>query len=98
LGSIILVTGEIGLISYNWYAIDTKSNSDSVYVTWDDGIACTKTSALMKENIIEMVVNEIHTKFTFKSDKEASVTFKTKENLYEKQLLKIRNDPSILCD
>jgi len=102
-----LVTGEIGLIVYNWYAIDTKSNTDSVFVTWDDGIICTKTSALMKENIIEMVVNEIHnerlangihTKFTFKSDKEAFVTFKTTENLYEKQLLKIRKDPSVLCD
>lgn len=93
-----LVTGEIGLITYNWYAIDTKSKSDSVYVIWDDGIACTKKSALMKENVIEIIVNEIHAKFTFNSDKEASVTFKTDKNRYEKQLLKIRNDPTVLCD
>jgi len=92
-----LVLGEIGLIHYNWYAIDTKSDNDSVYVTWDDGRGCTKTGALMIWNIIEMQVNEIHAKFIIKGDKEASVIFQTNENLYQKQLLKIRDDPSVLC-
>ena len=93
-----LVTDEIVLIAYNWYAIDTKSESDSVYITWDDGIACTRTASYMKVNIIEMTVDRIHGKFTIKNDLEASVMFKTDENLYEKQLLKIRNDPKVLCD
>ncbi len=91
------VSGEIGLISYNSYAIDTKSNGDSVYVTWDDGRLCTKTGAVMIRNIIEMQVNEIHAEFIIKNDKEASVIFQTKENLYRKQLLKIRDDPFVLC-
>ncbi|MBN2031416.1 hypothetical protein JW824_14375 [bacterium] len=94
----IEVTNEIGLIVYNWYAIDTKSNGDSLYVTWDDGIACTKTSAIMKENMIEMQVNEIHAKFIIIDEKEAFVIFKTDENIYQKQLLKVRDDPSVLCE
>lgn len=92
------VTGEIGLIVYNWYAIDTKTDNDSVYVTWDDGIGCTKTNAMMKEDTIEMSVFGIETKFTIMNENEASVIFKTNLRSYEKQLLKLRNDPTVLCD
>ncbi len=97
-GGDTLVTGEIGLIVYDWYAIDTKSKSYLVYVTWDDGLACTKTGAIIIDNTIVMSVFGIKTKFIIKSDKEASVTFKTNGRLYEKQLLKLRNDPRVLCD
>ena len=56
----IHVTNEIGLIAYNSYAIDTKSNIDSVRVTWDDGLSCTTTMATMHENKIELTVNDIY--------------------------------------
>lgn len=92
------VSGEIGLIVYNWYAIDTESNSDSVYVTWDDGLACTKTGGIMNDGTIEMSIYGIKTIFIIKSDIEASVTFKTNNDLYEKQLSKLRDDPRVLCD
>lgn len=92
------ISGEIGLIVYNWYAIDTKSNNDSVYVTWDDGIACTKTVAKMNENKIELSVKDIYARFTIVGSKYASVIFTTNENQYEKQLIKIRDNPWVLCD
>jgi hypothetical protein len=92
------VTNEIGLIVYNWYAIDTKSNNDSIYVTWDDGIACTKTIATINENKIELSVKDIYAKFTIVSSKNASVIFTTNENQYEKQLIKTRDNPLVLCD
>jgi hypothetical protein len=47
--------------------------------------------------IYEITVNEVYAKFTIESDKDANVTFKTNENLYEKKLLKTSNNPSVFC-
>ena len=94
----IEISNEIGLISYNWYAIDTSSKGDNIFVTWDDGIACTKSSAYMKNNIIEMSVYNVKAEFEIKSNKEAIAYFISNGNSYKKGLTKIRNSPDVLCD
>ena len=87
------VTGEIGLIVYNWYAIDTKSHPDSVYVTWDNGIICTRSIAAINNNEIYFSVHDIHAKFTIYSSKYAFATF----NQYIKNLVKTSDNPIVLC-
>ncbi len=52
----------------------------------------------MYENKIELSVKNIYARFTIVSGKNASVIFTTNENQYEKKLIKIRDNPSVLCD
>ena len=91
------VTEGIGLIVYNWYAIDTKSKDDSVAVIWDNGWNCTKTNATMKVNVIEMTVRGISAKFIVKNNKEATAYFKSNTKIYKKDLEKFRDDPTVYC-
>ncbi len=92
------ITGEIGLICYNWYAIETNTGSDSVSVTWDDGIACTTTAGTMHENRIHIEVGNVKADFEMHSELDATATFRTEDGTYTKNLEKKRDDPSVLCD
>ena len=85
-----------GLIVYNWYAIDTTGHGDSVFVTWDDHF-CIRTGALMENNIIQMVVSDVKAEFNIAGEGNASVVFDWNGVSYQKQLKKLRPDPTVFC-
>ncbi len=93
----ISVNKEEAIIIYNWYAIDTATDNDSVTVTWDDGRACTKSPAIMKGNIIEFSEQGYDVRIEIDMNNGADASFKSLNKSYLKRLIKRRNDPTVLC-
>ena len=86
------------IVVRNWYAIDTTANIDTVTVTWDDGLACTKTVAEIEGDEIFIIVGSVEGVFKIHNDKSAAATFWWNESTCIKQLKKIRDDPQVFCD
>ena len=87
------------LIFYNWYSFSPTSDSDSILVTYDNGIACTTTPGRMfwEGRIIFEAVG-VTAIFAVESNQEISASFRWNGKTYRKQLKKMRDDPTVLCD
>ena len=88
---------EIGLIFYNWYAINTSKDAEKVFVTWDNGLNCTETEAALIGDKIIMKVKDINCAFKIVDEKSIEVVFITPNKTYTKYLEKISGDPRVLC-
>ena len=91
------ISSGCGLFVYNWYAIETNTGSDSVIVTWDDGLACTRTPGTMYGNRITIEDCGVIALFEIHSDCKATSTFQTEDRTYTKTLQKERDDPFVWC-
>ena len=85
------------IVFYNWYAIDTRSGSDSISVTWDNGRDCTKSPAIMIGNLIVFSANGYNVKIEINMNKKANAYFNSSTKSYQKTLTKLRDDPNVLC-
>lgn len=94
----IKISSGPGIVVYNWYAIDTTAHTDSVAVTWDDGLACTTTIAGMSDDEIFIMVGSVEGTFKIHDNESATVTFQWDEGSCIKSLEKIRDDPQVFCD
>ncbi len=91
------ISSGIGLLVYNWYAIDIKTAPDVMAVTWDDGLACTTTIGTITGNRIRIVVHHVEAVFELQDKRTINVTFKTDDKTYKKTLAKKRDDPKVYC-
>ncbi|MDZ7262308.1 MAG: hypothetical protein ONB05_09425 [candidate division KSB1 bacterium] len=88
-----------GLITSNWYAINPIASSDTVLVTWDDGLACTTTPGTMsKEGEIRFAAIGVEAIFEILSTKKILARFYWNGKTFKKELEKLRDDPTVLCD
>ena len=97
-----------GLLDCNWYAIDTKSSPDSVLVTWEEEVLCPTKSGVMNSSG-EFFIDDgrfpeegaTTAEFKILSDKKALVKFyvflHSFDHIYEKTLMKTRDDPTVYC-
>ena len=89
------ISSGCGMVVYNWYAIETNTSSNSVIVTWDDGIACTRTPGTIYGNRITIEDCSVTAFFKIHSDSEATATFQTEDTTYTKRLKKIDDSPKM---
>lgn len=89
------VSGEIGLIVYNGYRIDTSTYDDDVIVIWDDGLTSRESIADMKNDIVEFQVLNVKAQFETKNHNEATAYFNSNGKSYKKELKKIGENPSL---
>jgi len=93
----ISVNNVDAIIHYNWYALNTANDGNSVSVTWDDGRACTRSPAQIEGNIVQFSAQGFDVKIEIDSNNEAVVNFKSASKSYQKKLNRTRNDPTVLC-
>ena len=97
-----------GLLDCNWYAIDTKSSPDSVLVTWEEGLLCPTKSGVMNSKGEFFIYDgrfpeegSTTAEFIILSEERVFVTFyvlwHNSVHVFEKTLMKTREDPTVHC-
>ena len=91
------VTDTEAIIAYNWYAIDTEAQGDSVSVLWDNGRTCTKSWGNMHETVITFSVERYQVTMIIEMQGKARASFNSATHSYKKKLKKTREDPMVIC-
>lgn len=86
----------VRIYDYDWYAIDVYIDGRA-FVTWDDGLICTRSSGRMEDNEIRLTANDVTATFTFSDATHATATFQHGQDTYVKQLQKTRDNPRVQC-
>ena len=96
-GQLQILQSNFGRIyAYDWYAI--KSNGDGkVIVTWDDSLNCSKTEGIIVGNTIQLTAGDVKTELVVRDSNHATITFRDGKAVYVKQLVKQREDPTVIC-
>jgi hypothetical protein len=97
-GQLKISQSNLGRIyAYDWYAI--KSNGDGkVIVTWDNGLNCSKTQGQIVGNTIKLMAGNVNTELVVRDSRHATITFRDGEAVYVKQLVKQREDATVICN
>ncbi len=86
------------LIFYNWYSFSPTSDSDSIFVTYDNGRACTSAPGQMFWRGRILVKSEgVTAIFAVESNQRMSASFRWNGKTYTKRLEKMRDDPIESC-
>ncbi|MGB3757660.1 MAG: hypothetical protein WBA07_14985 [Rivularia sp. (in: cyanobacteria)] len=96
-GQLKISQSNLGRIyAYDWYAI--KSNGDGkVIVTWDDSLNCSKTEGQIVGNTIQLTAGDVKTELVVRDSNHATITFRDSKAVYVKQLVKQREDATVIC-
>ena len=86
-----------GFLYYNWYVINSQSASDSVKITWDNGLNCTTSKGVLLSDSIVIDVYSIHTSLRLLNDTSIYMSFHLPDTTYWKKLVKQSNDTTFLC-
>ena len=97
-GQLKILQSNLGRIyAYDWYAI--KSNGDGkVIVTWDDSLNCSKTEGIIVGNTIQLTAGDVKTELVVRDSNHATITFRDGKAVYVKQLVKQREDATVICE
>ncbi len=84
------------IYNYDWYSI-AIIDDHHVTVRWDNGLLCSDTEGLMREDKIHLEANGTEVVFRIYDETTAFVTFYEKDKSYVKRLTKERDDPTVIC-
>lgn len=85
------------IFEYDWYAIKSVSD-EKVVITWDDGLNCSKTEGQIAGNTIKLMAGNVKTELVVRDSHHATITFRDGQAVYVKQLVKQREDATVICN
>lgn len=84
------------IYEYDWYAAEPNPDG-GVTLIWDNGLNCTRTKGQVYGNEIRLTAGDIETSLVVRDASHAIITFRHGKATYTKQLIKLREDPRVIC-
>ncbi|MBD2074630.1 hypothetical protein H6F86_12170 [Phormidium sp. FACHB-592] len=81
----------------HWYAAEPKRDG-GVTLRWDNGLNCTRTKGQVYGNEIRFTAGAVATSLVVRDASQAIITFRHGKATHTKQLIKLREDPRVLCN